>query len=170
MDITTDTHQVAELAALWKTAPELTQREMLRTATEINLLVQGELQQDLPRGAGGLHGAGLVGSIHGTVQGRADGVLGMVSTSQPYAEYVETGTKPHRPPMQPLEDWVHAVLGLSGDEEKGAAFAIASKIAKKGTTKQPVWQETYNRILPQIQVKVEAGLARVRAKLAEQPA
>lgn len=165
MDITTDTSQVAELAELWKRAPDIARAELLRTATEIDLLVQGELMQSLPKGAGGLHGAGLVGSVFTRETALADRVIGMVATSQAYADDVEVGTRKHMPPIQPLVDWVEAKLGLHDDEAEGAAWAIAKTIAKRGTRPQPVWQETYKRILPTIQNKLQAALGRIRRRL-----
>lgn len=165
MDLVIDTSQVSQLAELWAKAPDITREEMLRAVTDADLMVQAKLMEDLPRGAGGRHGAGLAGSIHRDELALADRVIGMTATDKPYANYVEAGTSPHKPPIQPLEDWVHAVIGLSGDEAKGMAFAIRNTIAKKGTHKQPVWQDTYRELLPKIQGAVTAGMARVRARL-----
>lgn len=51
-----------------------------------------------------------------------------------YSYYLEHGRKPgKRPPIAPLERWAQAKLGLSGQQAKSAAFAIANKIAKEGT-------------------------------------
>lgn len=170
MEITVDTSQVKGLADLWQQSPEIAQEEMLRTATEIDVLIQGELMQKLPRGAGGLHGAGLAASPFHEEQALADGVLGMVSTSRPYAEYVEVGTKAHKPPVQPLIDWVEAKLGYHDKHAKGVAFAIRNTIAKRGTHPQPVWQQTYQQLLPTIQQKLQAGLDRIAARLTPQGA
>lgn len=166
MDIAVDTSQLTQLVDLWRQAPEISGEEMLRAATEIDLLVQGELMQILPRGAGGLHGAGLAGSVFREEHLVDDGVIGMVATSQPYAEYVEVGTRPHAPPIQPLEDWVEAKLGLRDDEATSAAFAISRSIAKRGTRAQPVWQTTYQRLVPTIQAKLQQGIDRILGRLA----
>ncbi|HET8838047.1 MAG TPA: hypothetical protein VFM82_03545 [Flavobacteriaceae bacterium] len=51
-----------------------------------------------------------------------------------YSYYLVNGRKPgKRPPIAPLERWAQAKLGLSGQQAKSAAFAIANKIAKEGT-------------------------------------
>ncbi|HEY4145172.1 hypothetical protein [Pinirhizobacter sp.] len=165
MDITIDTSQLTALVDLWNQSPEIAGQEMFRAATEIDLLIQGELMQVMPRGAGGLHGAGLTGAVFHQEQLLTDGVTGMVATSQPYAEYVEVGTKPHAPPIQPLKDWVEAKLGIRGEEAMGVAFAISRTIAKRGTRAQPVWQQTYQRLIPTIQAKLDEGLARIQARL-----
>lgn len=166
MEITIDTSQMTRLVDLWNQSPQIAQEEALRTTTEVDLLLQGELMQKLPKGAGGLHGAGEVGSLFHEEQVLSDGVLGMVATPQPYAEYVETGTRAHKPPIQPLIDWVVAKLGYHDKEAKGVAFAIRNKIGTRGTDPQPVWQQTYNRMLPTIQQKLEAMLDRIAARLA----
>lgn len=166
MELTIDASQFLQLADVWKQAPELTQRELLRAVTEADLLVQGELQQTLPMGAGGRHGAGLVGGVHHEESLVAEGVLGMVSESQPYGEYVEVGTKPHKPPIQPLMDWIEAVIGLRDKDAKSMAFAIRNTIGKRGTHAQRTWQNTYNKLLPKIQQLLTDAVDRVRNQLA----
>lgn len=53
----------------------------------------------------------------------------------PYTEQLVQGRAPgKRPPIAPLELWVQAKFGLSGQQATGAAFAIANKIAESGTT------------------------------------
>jgi len=48
--------------------------------------------------------------------------------------FLEFGRKPGQmPPIEPIQKWVESKLGVSSDESKGVAFAIAKKIAKKGT-------------------------------------
>lgn len=52
-----------------------------------------------------------------------------------YSQYLAKGRKPgQRPPIAPLEKWVNAKFGISGAQAKSMAFAIATKIAKEGTT------------------------------------
>ena len=50
----------------------------------------------------------------------------------PYAEFVERGTGPHYPPIEPLKKWARRVLG-----DEGAAYAVQQKIGKHGTKPQP---------------------------------
>lgn len=42
-----------------------------------------------------------------------------------------------RPPISPLQQWVSNKLGISGEEGRGIAFAIATKIEKEGTDYYP---------------------------------
>lgn len=178
MELTIDASQFLRAADVWKQAPDLLRSELLRAVTQADVLVQGELMQQLPAGAGGRHGAGLIESVHHSEQAMADGVIGMVATDKAYAEYVEVGTQPHTPPLLPLIDWVNAVIGpvevgtskktgriTATGPEASAVFGIRAKIARKGTRSQPVWQTTYNRQLPQIQQLLEDAVQRVRDRM-----
>jgi len=98
----------------------------------------------------------------------------------PYAEYVEYGTGPHWPPLQPLVDWAHRVLGLpyarkKGERAKGfragkrlgfseaagmregtaeqVGFLIAKKIAEKGTESQPYLRRALDEVAIKYQVR-----------------
>lgn len=48
-----------------------------------------------------------------------------------YAEYVEGGTPPHWPPIEPLKEWAEIVLG-----DESAAYAVQQHIAEEGTEPQ----------------------------------
>ncbi len=48
--------------------------------------------------------------------------------------FLEFGRKAGQmPPIEPIQEWAERKLGVSSDESKGIAFAIAKKIAKEGT-------------------------------------
>lgn len=57
---------------------------------------------------------------------------GIVGVGERYGLYVERGTRPHFPPVAPLERWAQTKLGQSG-----LGFVIARKIAQRGTKAQP---------------------------------
>lgn len=65
-----------------------------------------------------------------------------IDVEAPHAAFIEHGTRPHMPPLQPLVLWVlrHAdKLGLEGDVEKAAervARAIQWKIYQHGSPPQ----------------------------------
>lgn len=142
MELRIDAREVDAMRVLWARAPELMSEEMLRAVTEADLYIKGQLQQQLPRGAGGLSGgAGLVGSVFNEEERFADRVIGAVASPLPYAEYRELGTRPHFPPIAPLMDWVQAKLGISSDSEKrSVAFLIARKISRVGTAPDGTWE------------------------------
>jgi hypothetical protein len=61
----------------------------------------------------------------------------LISYSAPYAMYVEFGTHPHMPPVEPLQRWARRKLGLSTEEAQSVGWAIAMNIKKNGTEPQP---------------------------------
>ena len=63
-----------------------------------------------------------------------------ITYSAPYATYVEFGTEPHMPPVEPLEQWAQKKLG-----EKGLGWAIAKKIAKEGTEPKPFLRDAIDQ-------------------------
>lgn len=140
--------------------------ELEIAAIEGALLVQGELMQLLPKGAGGVGGgAGLAGSVSWGTQRSGDGAIAEIGTPVEHAEYVEYGTRPHRPPVQPIQDWVEVKLGLSGASATSAAHAIAAGIAKRGTQAQPVWEPTFTRVQPELRAAVNRAIARLIGSL-----
>lgn len=55
-----------------------------------------------------------------------------------YTYYLANGRAPgNRPPIQPLVEWVGHKFGITGNEARSAAFAIATKIAREGTNYYP---------------------------------
>lgn len=164
MNVNLDTSDFAQLADYWRRAPEITREELLVAITDADVLLTGELQQQLPSGAGGA--AGLRGSIAHEEHALADNVIGLTYSTKEHAVYVEIGTKPHLPPIQPLIDWVEAKLGLRNEEAKGAAFAISRAIGKRGTKANPVWQRVWDRAQGEIRRKFDAAVARIATRLA----
>lgn len=164
MNITADIRDFGDLTALWQRAPEITRAELLTTMRDTDVLIQGEVMRELPAGAGGA--AGLRGSVFRDERVAGETVLGLVATDKQYGPYVELGTKPHMPPIQPLIDWVRAKTGERDDEAKSHAFAIAHAIRVRGTKAQPVWKATYDRLQNEIRRKFDAGVARIVRRLA----
>lgn len=70
--------------------------------------------------------------VTSSVSSSVKGIVG-VGTGAPYAIFVEKGRRAgKRPPIAPIKKWARIKLG-----NEGAAFAIASKIGRKGTKPQP---------------------------------
>ena len=62
-------------------------------------------------------------------------VQGNVIRGEKYTEQLVYGRSPgKRPPITPIENWVNAKFGISGQQATSFAFAIANKIAKEGTS------------------------------------
>ncbi len=162
MDLRVDTSQLKGVESLWKQFPEVMNASLLPVVTEIDLLLQGELQQQLPRGAGGISGgAGLVGSLFTNEEVLSNNVIGMVASPLAYAEYVELGTKPHFPPIEPLQDWVTAKLGITDESEaRSIAFLIARKISRVGTKADGTWGRVSEEQQPDIVRRLAQGVDR----------
>lgn len=164
MNITLDAGDYAQLADFWKRGPDITRTRLQAAVKACDDELTTTLKQNLPRGAGG--SAGLAGSIQTEEQALNDNVIGMVSTAQPYAAYVELGTGPHWMPIQPLMDWVKVKFGLLDLSAKNAAYAIRGAIAKRGTKANPVWQRTWTEKQAFVREQFDAAMAAIASDLA----
>lgn len=78
-------------------------------------------------------GISNTGTLRRSVQVReASARRGVVGIGERYGAYVEFGTRPHFPPVAPIERWAKTKLG-----QEGLGFVIARKIARRGTKAQP---------------------------------
>lgn len=145
--------------------PAMAEEELLRAYWEAALLLQRETVELTPSGASG--GAGLRASIQAREPERtSDGIIGAVATPFQYAIPVELGSKPHMPPIAPLMDWAQAVLGVAPAEAKSVAFAIARKIARRGTPARRMFGQAFEKNLPQVERIYAAAAQRIVARLA----
>ncbi len=163
-DIRIDTSDFENLAAAWRAAPEIVAEEMTAAVWEGEFLLQRETQELTPVGVGG--GGGLKGSIAARDPiVFADTVIGAVGTSLAHAVPVELGTRPHFPPVAPLRDWAEHVLGVSGDEAKGVAWAVARKIAREGTKGAHMFERAFETNRAQVERMFEAAHRRVLQRM-----
>jgi hypothetical protein len=117
------------LKQAWATAPALVDRILTARLTEAQMLLLREVQERTPA-----VNSTLRGSIQAPAPARAAGRLtASVGTALSYAAAVESGSKPHMPPIAPLEAWVRQKLGLKDEEAEGVARKIAWKIKHHGT-------------------------------------
>jgi len=146
--ITIDASEAAILARAWDAAPAIVETELRAAMTEATAYLQRETQERTPV---------AFGTLRASIAARepqvlADQVLGVVGTPLAYAEAVELGTRPHFPPIQPLQDWVQAKLGIADeDESRQVAFAVARKIARSGTKGAFMFTEAFKAGEPQVQ-------------------
>ena len=168
LDIRIDSRALEKLSRAWRDAPELVVDEMTTSVWEASLLVEREVRERTPIGVGG--GGGLAGSIAAREpEVLGEEVIGSVGTALRYAIPVELGRRPgqRQPPLAPLADWAVAKLGVSHDEAMGVAFAIARKIAKRGTTGAHMFRDGAKATGPEVERIFIAGAERVVARLAE---
>jgi hypothetical protein len=159
-----DTRDMARLASLMRRAPKVAREETTRSMIEILALLEREIKDRTPVGVGGA--AGLRGSITSELRGRrVSDLQGRVFSPMRHAAPVELGTKPHFPPLQPLEDWVHAKFGVNGAQAKRIAFLVARKISVKGTEGTHMFEEGFSDNERQVLNILFAAVDRIIARL-----
>ena len=135
MNVRFDIQEITDLAARWQRAPEIVREELERAMTQATLYLERETKERTPVGVGG--GGGLRGSIHSRVSLGVFAVEGVVGSPLTYAPAVELGSKPHFPPIEPLQDWVKAKLGITDEKEsRSVAYAIATVKSRSSTLGQ----------------------------------
>ena len=159
-----DASGIANLARAWKWAPEIVVDEMTAAVTEGSLLAEREIRDRTPVGA--------TATLKGSIAAReprvsATDVIGEVSTSIGHAAPVELGTQPHFPPVALLADWAVARLGMSHEEARGVGFAIARKIAARGTKGAFMFRDGLGAVRPQVERMFRDAGRRALARLAE---
>lgn len=126
----THKYDMGDVKRLAKKYPSVTKDVMEMQVTEAVNLLEAAVVKETPYGAGPIH---LRDTIHGKVHTMGMQVSGMVGTPLEHGEPVELGTKPHWPPIGPIQHWVEGKLHVPANESKSVAFLIARKIARKGT-------------------------------------
>lgn len=151
-----------ELLAAWERAPQIAQAEMERFMHAATQFLEGEVKERTP----GAHGT-LKQSIGSEVRSLADAVIGVVGTPLSYALPVEIGTRPHFPPVAAIQDWVRVKLGLDGPEGRSAAFAIARKIAKRGTKGAFMFRDALEASRAELERQLQLAVEAIKAQLAK---
>ncbi len=64
----------------------------------------------------------------------------------PYAPFVEFGTKPHRPPFKPINEWVIRKFQIPKKESYKLTNYIRKKIEKEGTPKRPFTRQAISYV------------------------
>lgn len=163
-DIKIDVKPLAMAASAFEAAPVVVEEELTAAAWRSELLLERESKENAPVGIGG--GGGFKGSISAReprVMGNS--VLGQVGSPLNYAVPIEIGSKPHMPPVQPLADWAQMKLGIPPAEASGVGFAIARKIAKKGTEGSHAFERAFKAGEPQVRRFFEQAATRVAERI-----
>jgi hypothetical protein len=72
-------------------------------------------------------------------------LFGSLKVNTQYAGFVHGGTRPHFPPIAPLEKWARRKLGVTAKRARAVAFLIQRKIGRKGTKAVPFLQEAIDQ-------------------------
>lgn len=60
-----------------------------------------------------------------------------INWSAEHASFIEYGSDPHVPPMEPIKRWAKRKLGLDDKEAEALAYKIVNKIGKYGQEPKP---------------------------------
>ena len=116
---------------LTKAYPGASRDARISKITEVLNLLERAIKKETPYGAGPIH---LRDTIHNKVSVSGTKVSGILGTPLAHGEPVEMGTKPHFPPIGPIQFWVQQKLHIEGEKEsRSVAFLIARAISKRGT-------------------------------------
>ena len=112
---------------------------------------RNEVMTTIESGRRGKH-KGAIGStgdlrkrIHVEQGSRGSIITAVVRPGVRYAVFVHEGTRPHFPPLAPLEVWVRRKLRVKGTEVTRVAKSIQYKIGRHGTTAFPFFRITEKR-------------------------
>ena len=145
-------------------SPEIA-REELRAATLESLMLLENLTKDnTPTGATAL----LRGAWASELLGEAaeNETLGRVYNPMPYAAAIETGTRPHWAPLDPLIDWVRAKLDVQDEDEVlHVARLVQFKIAARGTPAQEPARRALDAAGPDIQTSYRMATERMMERI-----
>jgi hypothetical protein len=150
-----------ELDAAFARAPDIVREELLAAVTEADRLLEREVVDRMPT-ATGLSRA----SVFSREEALPGGGLGVVGTAEPHVVYVELGTRPHFPPVEALEDWVRVKLAVPERRVHGVAFAIARKIAQRGTLGVGMFHRAFAANRGQVERFFAAALGRIAVRIA----
>lgn len=165
MKISVDASALEILEQAWARMPDVVRTELLASVTEADLLIEREVKERTPVGVGG--GGGLKGSIASDEKAYSDRVIGMVGSPLNYVAAVELGTKPHFPPLQPIEDWVRAKLDVPEVDVEDVAMAIARKIKWHGTEGAHMFEQAFDATASQVQNIFALGVERIGAAMVD---
>lgn len=103
-----------------------------------------------------------IASVYAREPDRQTIVIGVTPTlgASAYAAPVETGARPHMPPVSALVPWVQKKFGI--EDEKSAlsmAFAVAYSIRKKGTRGQQMFSRALDSLEPMVPGAFEKNIA-----------
>lgn len=140
MRILVDNQQIQLLARAMEKAPETVRKHLRAAVTEASQLLEKAVKENTE--------VGLTGATRQSIESEerfdAHEIMGAVGSAEPHIEALETGTKPHHPPVKPLIDWAKQKFGLSAGAAESAGWAIAKKIAKKGTEGQFMFKRAFD--------------------------
>jgi len=169
-----------------QTTPEAMERQMRATLNASLLSIERDARQLAPQDT-----RRLAGSINSRIEGTYPNLVGVVGPSVRYGLFVERGRRAgaRMPPVQALMGWVarhwhpavagplrqgelrpnRAARGVSQNQIRARAFALAVSISRRGIRARPFMEPAWNRNRANIEQAFARIGIRVVAYLAGQP-
>lgn len=144
--------------------PSTSHRHLMAGVLQVQLLLEREAKETAPR-ASGMFGQSITSQ---PLEIAGGAIIGAVGTSIAYALPLEHGSKAHMPPVQPLVSWVRVRFNVKPAQALPIAWAIARKIAKKGTPAKKVFTNALAKHQAQIERILTQSLAEALAEAAKQ--
>lgn len=138
--------------------------EEFRQALNAGVLhLKGQIQPATPVGVT----SHLRQGVQTSITGEAVSLVGRVFDPVAYAMPVESGSRPHFPPVGPLQLWVRRKLGIGDEREaRSVAFLIARAISRRGTPAVWMFRKAWDANLDQVEGFLKAAGERIIARLA----
>lgn len=149
MEIYIDLRDIAKLAKKYDRGPEIVEKEAHATMLEGMALTAPKVQYYTPVGATGE----LRRDVSWEVTKSGEVIEGRVTVTGPaleYAEPVEFGSRPHWPPVEPIQFWVMRKLGIPVEEAPRVAFLVSRKISRIGTPKFRMFEQGWAEAEPKV--------------------
>lgn len=83
-----------------------------------------------------------------------------VGAGSRHAPFVHFGTKPHRPPREPLIRWAKKKFGYDDEKTKEVAFRVIAKITRKGTEAKPFMDYALDKVADDFADRIQAAFMR----------
>lgn len=149
----------------WDKILKMIENGVLRRILEIAVQIEGKLREKAPIGATG----NLRQSFNTKIL--EDGKIIEIGSPLEYASYVEFGTRPHRPPFDPIRLWVERkiqphIIAIGISYEEGKVVPGRAKMLKGDLREKAIKSMTW-RIIKKIEKSGTKGQEYVRQSLKE---
>lgn len=161
LNLVLDCGSLNVLAQAFDLFPDFARQELRVFGHASTQYLQGEVVDRTPAAEGELRDSAFT-----RVEELPAGMIGVVAMSSPYVEAVELGTRPHMPPIAPLEQWVQTKLGLSGKEGAQVARRIQWKIHHHGTDGAHMFEHALDAGGGELERQFAATMRRLADRLA----
>jgi len=132
LDISIDTSSLLRTARRYENGESILVEEISKTMNQSVNVFEQLVAEETPVGATGAARGSVTKEIFG--QPLSDNYMGVVLSSIIYGQPLEISRDPGwMPPVDAIELWVRRVMGISGQEARSVAWAVATNIKKFGT-------------------------------------